>query len=82
MLFRSDPLIDEALEMERLQISLQTNILTPYVKANGMGDVDAKRFASSVKLVSEAFGLPSAPAPEKVFSNAFLPPKADRMVAK
>ena len=79
---RRDPLIDEALEMERLQISLQTNILTPYVKANGMGDVDAKRFASSVKLVSEAFGLPSAPAPEKVFSNAFLPPKADRMVAK
>ena len=34
---KRDPLIDEALETERLQISLQTNILTPYVKANGMG---------------------------------------------
>ncbi len=79
---KRDPLIDEALETERLQIALQTNVLTPYVKANGMGDVDPARFASSVKLVSEAFGLPTAPAPDKVFTGKFLPPKADRMVAK
>jgi NitT/TauT family transport system substrate-binding protein len=68
--------------MERLQISLQTNILTPYVKANGMGDVDPARFARAVKDVSEAFNLPVAPAPDKVFTNAYLPPKADRMISK
>ncbi len=79
---KRDPLIDEALEMERLQLSLQTNIFTPYVKANGMGDVDPARFAQSVKEVAEAFGLPTAPDPGKVFTNQFLPPKADRMVAK
>ena len=79
---KRDPLIDEALETERLQISLQTNILTPYVKANGMGDVDPERFARSVKLVADAFGLPAAPAPDKVFTNKYLPPKADRMIAK
>jgi NitT/TauT family transport system substrate-binding protein len=79
---KKDPLIDEALETERLKISLDTNVLTPYVKANGMGDVDPVRFASSVALVSEAFGLSPAPAMEKIFTNKFLPPKADRMVAK
>jgi NitT/TauT family transport system substrate-binding protein len=79
---KKDPLIDEALETERLQISLQTNIFTPYVKANGMGDVDPARFARSVALVSEAFGLTPAPAPDKIFTNKFLPPKADRMVVK
>jgi NitT/TauT family transport system substrate-binding protein len=79
---KKDPLIDEALETERLQISLQTNIFTPWVKANGMGDVDPARFAKSVKLVAEAFNLPEAPAPDKVFTNKYLPPKADRMVAK
>ena len=79
---KRDPLIDEKLELERLEISLQTNILTPWVKANGLGDVDPVRFAKSVKLVSEAFGLPEAPAPDKVFTNKFLLPKADRMVAK
>ena len=79
---RKDPLIDEALETERLQISLQTNVLTPFVKANGMGDVDPVRFARAVKTVSEAFGLPEAPAPDKVFTNKFLPPQAERMVTQ
>src|SRR5215813_9025794 len=79
---KRDPLIDEKLELERLKISLETNILTPFVKANGMGDVDPERFARSVKLVSEAFGLPAPPAPDKVFTNKYLPPKADRMVVK
>ena len=78
---KRDPLIDEKLELERLKISLETNILTPYVKANGLGDVDPARFARAVKEVSEAYGLPNAPAPDKVFSNQYLPPKADRMVS-
>ncbi len=79
---KRDPLIDEALEMERLQLSLDTNIFTPFVKANGMGDVDPARFAQSVEEVAEAFGLAASPDPAKIFTNKFLPPKADRMVAK
>jgi len=79
---KRDPLVDEALELERLQLSLQTNIFTPYVKAKGMGDVDPARFARSVKDVAEAFGLPAAPAPDKVFTSKFLPPASERMVVK
>ncbi|WP_197933277.1 ABC transporter substrate-binding protein [Bosea sp. ANAM02] len=77
---KRDPLIDEKLETERLDMSLRMNVLTPFVKANGMGDVDPARFARSVKDVAEAFGLPAAPAPDKVFTAKFLPPKAERMV--
>ena len=79
---KRDPLIDDAIETERLQLSLQDNVLTPYVKANGMGDVDPARFARSVKDVAEAFGLPAAPDVALVFSNKYLPPKADRMLVK
>ena len=79
---KRDPLIDDAIETERLQMSLKDNVLTPYVKANGMGDVDPARFARSVKDVAEAFGLPAAPDVTLVFSNKYLPPKADRMLAK
>ena len=79
---KRDPLIDDAIETERLQMSLQDNVLTPYVKANGMGDVDPARFARSVKDVAEAFGLPAAPDVTLVFSNKYLPPKADRMLVK
>ncbi|MFK8251750.1 ABC transporter substrate-binding protein [Ancylobacter terrae] len=78
---KRDPLINEALELERLNMSLSMNVLTPYVKANGMGDVDPERFARSVKDVADAFGLPVAPTPDKVFTNQFLPPKSERMVA-
>jgi NitT/TauT family transport system substrate-binding protein len=78
---KRDPLIDEALETERLNMSLRMNVLTPFVKENGMGDVEPGRFARSVVDVAEAFGLPSAPAPDKVFSSKYLPPKAERMVA-
>ena len=78
---KRDPLIDEKLELERLDISLKSNILTPWVKANGMGDVDPERFAKALGEVADAFGLPAAPAADKVFTNKYLPPKADRMVA-
>ena len=79
---KRDPLINEKLELERLQISLDTNIMTPWVKTHGMGDVDPVRFARAIKDVSEAFGLPNPPAPDKVFTNKYLPPKADRMISK
>lgn len=79
---KRDPLANAALETERLKLSLETNVLSAFVKANGMGDVDPARFASSVKTVGEAFGLEKLPAPELVFTSKFLPPKADRMVTK
>jgi NitT/TauT family transport system substrate-binding protein len=78
---KRDPLINDALERERLDMSLKMNVLTPFVKTNGMGDVDPARFARSVKDVADAFGLPNAPDPAKVFTSAYLPPKAERMVA-
>ena len=78
---KRDPLIDEKLEAERLDISLKQNVLTPYVKANGMGDVEPERFKNALAEVADAFGLPAAPPVDKVFSSKFLPPKADRMVA-
>jgi NitT/TauT family transport system substrate-binding protein len=78
---KRDPLIDEKLEAERLDLSLKMNVLTPYVKANGMGDVDKERFAKAVAEVADAFGLPAAPPADKVFTSKYLPPKAERMVA-
>lgn len=77
-----DALIDDKLELERLDLALQTNILTPYVKANGMGDVDKARLGRSIEQVAQAFKLTSTPKADDIWSDAFLPAKADRMVAK
>ncbi|MGQ9369390.1 ABC transporter substrate-binding protein [Azospirillum sp. ST 5-10] len=75
-----DPLIDPALELDRLKMAIAMCVLTPDVKADGMGGVRADRLSSAIDQVTLAFGLADKPAPEAVFDAAFLPAKADRML--
>lgn len=73
-----DPLIDQALELERLKMALSINILTPYVKENGVGGVDPARLASSIDQLAAALSLASKPAVADIWVDSFLPPAADR----
>ncbi len=79
---KRDGLIDEKVEMERLMISLDTNVITPYVKANGMGGVDTARLDRSLVALTEAFALPTTPKAADIFTAEFLPPQAERMISK
>jgi len=76
---KRDPLIDVKVEKERLLLAINVCMLTPDVKERGFGDVRLVRLAGSIALVAEAFGLPFVPAPDKVFTSAFLPPLAERL---
>lgn len=75
-----DGLIDEGLELERLYMSLERNVLTPWVKQNGFGDIDPARLERSAAAVAAAVGLARAPKADELFTNAYLPPKAERMM--
>lgn len=74
------PLVDEKLELEKLQWLIKNQITTPESKADGMGDVRAARLDKSVDMLSKAFNLPGKPTAADVFTNAFLPPAAGRML--
>ena len=74
-----DPLIDPALELERLQLAIDTNIVTPNTKRDGIGGIDPARMARAVDQVALSYGLSVKPTPDSLFTDAFLPPKADRM---
>ncbi len=76
-----DPLIDDALELERLQLAIDTNILTDFVKKEGIGDVDMDRLSRSIGQVAASYGLENTPTAEEIFTAEFLPAKGDRMVA-
>lgn len=76
-----DPLIDQALELERLQLATKVNVLTPTVVESGMGDVDLARLENSIEQLSIAYGFDAAPAIEDIWTDEFLPPQEDRMVA-
>jgi NitT/TauT family transport system substrate-binding protein len=77
---KKDPLVDEALEMERLQIAIEQNILTPNVKRDGFGTMDVKRLERAIDQVAASINLPKKPAATDIFSDGFLPPKELRSI--
>jgi NitT/TauT family transport system substrate-binding protein len=77
---KRDPLINEALELDRLNIILRDFVATDWVKRNGMGGVDPARLRRNIDLVTEGLGLPRSLPPEQVFDARFLPPAAERML--
>lgn len=77
---KRDPLINPAVELERLNMVIKDNVLTPDVKANGMGAIRPERMAKAIEQLSDAFTLTKIPAVEDIFTDAYLPAKADRML--
>ncbi|HEV8355033.1 MAG TPA: ABC transporter substrate-binding protein [bacterium] len=77
---RRDPLLNEAVEKERLLLALRSNVLTREVAADGFGGVRGERLARAIDALAEAFSLPSKPRWWDVFTVTYLPPKRDRML--
>jgi len=68
-------------EVERLQIAIRDNIVTPEVKANGYGGIDESRFAHAIDQLALAYKFKSAkPKPGDIFDGSYLPAAADRKV--
>jgi NitT/TauT family transport system substrate-binding protein len=76
---RREPLINKAVEKERLLATLKDEMNHPELAKLGIGDVEDERFRKSIAIVVEANGLPRTPAPEEIFTRAFLPPMAERV---
>jgi NitT/TauT family transport system substrate-binding protein len=66
------------LELERLKMVIRENILTPEVKSNGFGAVNAERFAKAIDLMALAYPFKQKPDAGVVFDASFLPSPALR----
>jgi NitT/TauT family transport system substrate-binding protein len=73
-----DGIIDLGLETRRLNLALQNSVVTADARAEGFGDVSAPRLALMVSQVNDAFGLKERILPDRIFTNAHLPPRAER----
>ncbi|MFG1341128.1 ABC transporter substrate-binding protein [Xanthobacter autotrophicus] len=69
---------DEAIELARLEMALRDNIVTAWVKANGVGDVDSARLAKSIDQVAITYDFKAKPTASDIFTGEYLPPVADR----
>lgn len=66
-------------ELERLQMALRDNIVTPEVKANGFGGVDSGRLDKSIDQIAITYDFKNPkPKGDAIFDPSFLPPAADR----
>lgn len=74
-----EPLINKAIEKERLIATLQDEMNHPELAETGLGNVDPERFRQAIDLVVKANALPRTPAPSEIFSDAFLPAADDRI---
>jgi len=75
---RRNDLAVRAVELERLRIALQDNILTDEVKANGYGGIDGARFERAIDQLGLAYPFKVKPKPGEVFDPSFLPSAAER----
>jgi NitT/TauT family transport system substrate-binding protein len=75
-----DPIIDEALEKRRLKLAIAGSIATPDARAEGFGDVRAPRLALMASQVADAFATKARIDPERIWTDAYLPPKDARNV--
>lgn len=71
---------NKATELERLRMALRDNILTPEVKQNGLGAIDAARFDRAIEQIALAYNFKARPKTSDIFDPSFLPQAADRKV--
>lgn len=72
-LVQRNPAADAALEERRLELAIDANVLTDYVKANGMGGIDSARFAAAIEQLKETYEYKAAPDASLYFTDAYLP---------
>jgi NitT/TauT family transport system substrate-binding protein len=76
-----DPMMKLDIEKVRLDIALGlTN--TPNVAQHGLSSVTSEKLQKTIDAMVTAYALPASPAPSTVYTDAYLPPVADRMPPK
>ena len=80
LMMKTEPLMNAALEKQRLVYAFKTHFVTPETDAIGIGDVKDERMAKAIKLLVETYGLASTPAVTGVFDRSFLPAKETRVL--
>ncbi len=73
-----EPLANEALELERLQLIVDGTMKTAETRTNGWGAATPARLQATIDETVAAFGLKSSLAVADIWTDRFLPAAADR----
>lgn len=73
-----DPLVDVAVETQRLKLCVDHFVATSYVKSAGLGAINKVRLDNTIEQVVAAFGIKSPVSPDGIFDSRFLPAASER----
>jgi NitT/TauT family transport system substrate-binding protein len=79
---RREGVTDEAIELQRLKVTLDNFVFTDETKRIGIGAVDPARLDRALDQLMTVLDLPARPRPEDVFNGTFLPDVKDRLVGR
>ena len=79
-LVKRNPAADAALETRRLQLAIDANVLTDYVRANGIGGVDPERMEAALAQLAETYEFQTPPDASLYFTDQYLPASDLRML--
>ena len=54
-------------------LAVEANVMTEFVKANGMGRVDPLRFEEAISQLAETYDYQEKPNADLYFTNKYLP---------
>lgn len=65
-------------EVERLKMTIEQNVMTPAVKAEGFGGIDKARWERALDQIALTFSFKNKAKAGDAFDDSFLPPLAER----
>ena len=74
-----DPLVGTEVETQRLALYIKELLLTKNVRDNGFSAVETKKLESQIASVVDAFGAKGTVTAASIYTDRFLPPKAERI---
>jgi NitT/TauT family transport system substrate-binding protein len=79
---KRDGLLNGDVEKERIQLSLDYRMMTDNIRRNGASSIDPGRLDRSVKAAGRAFELATIPAAAEIYTDAYLPPRAEMKISE
>jgi NitT/TauT family transport system substrate-binding protein len=77
---KRDDAAKREVELERLRMAIRDNIVTPEVRANGLGAVEMARLEESIDQIGLVQTFRAKPKAADIFDASFLPPADERRV--
>lgn len=75
-----DDLVDEALELRRLNLALESVVITDDTRRDGLGSVTMDRLETAIDEAVTSFGLETTPVAAEMFNMDMLPERASREI--